>query len=1236
MTKKLQLFFRPHAANHTKHRLFLHLVLLVFFAGQSALYAVNPAPEKRVSINMEGGTLVHLFEEIREQTSYNFLYNQEKVTGLDDININEDDATVEAVLDEVLKDTPYEYRITGNIIVIRDAQRVQDQNQSVIRTIVGVVTDAQSGETLPGVSVRAKNSVLGTVTDVDGNFSMQQLPHVKVLIFSYIGYENFELKIDERTEYKIELTQQVELIDDVVVTGYQVINKNELTSAITSIKAEELEKIAPLTVDQMLEGKATGLMITTLSSTPGAASKVRIRGSGTFTGNQEPLWVVDGVIYEDPVPLSADEINSFDNINLIGNAITGINPQDIESINVLKDASATALYGTRAANGVIVITTKRGKVGKPSLNYSGGFSYTAAPTYSDFNLMNSKQRIDVSRELYQQNLGYPSEILSGNGNYSYGYEGALQRLWDETYTFSQFKESVSSLETLNADWFDALYQPAISQKHSVSVSGGAPNVRYYISLGYDDSQGTEKGVGVQRITARSNLDIDLSEKLLLSFNMSGSVTESDYNHSSINLFNEAYYTSRAVPVLNADGSYAYQVQRLATGVEDTDGDGAVNDIYGNYHVLNELENSDRNITNKDLNLSASLRWNITRGLRFTTQASYRNTTNLTEEWIGENTFFIAKLRTYDDFSDMQQSLVNSSATVPFGGIYSGGYTTQKAYNLRNQLNYSKVLAEKHVFNLNLGQETRSVNYLGASGWQVPGYNHAQGRSFISLPTVSSGTEGKIAEGYMNMITWMTQNDGSIYPNITDRLSNSISGFGVFTYSFDNRYIVNFNMRSDGSNTFGQYEKYKFRPAWSTSARWNVHKESFFGNSGILDEFALRASYGFRGTMPNGSPYLTISKFGRLSATFYPESVSSLSNFPNANLSWETTKTTNLGLNYSFFKGRINGAVDYAYSLSEGLLLSTPVSLVNGQGTQTYNGGSKEVRSFEVSLNTVNIKAKNFRWSTNANLSLERDRVIEGISNDLTSTNTISNYLGGTIYASNFPSSGFFSYQFDGLDANGLPTFKNLVADDDQTIAEHLEQVLVYEGTRLPKYYGGFGTRVSYKNLSLSANFSYKLGYKVRLLSLYNGSQNMPMPYENMSAEFLNRWRQSGDENSTNIPGLSSYYLDLESYDALGVIQASNISYIAPSGVSGWYLYDNSNARTVRGDHIRWQSLTMSYNIPKKMTSRLGISNARVALQGSNLAVWAFDKNLKGQDPEQVQGVGMPALPTYSFNINIGF
>lgn len=1208
------------------------LIIIVLLALSTSVFAQT----KKVSVNVKDLSFPEFFEEIRKQTDYSFFFNDKKIAELDRITISKSDITVKELLTNVLRPTTMTYKMVDGVIVIVDREPV---NQTV--SVNGTVIEKESGDPLPGVNIRIKGSVLGTVTDLDGNFHIN-LPGTlasgsthPILVFSFMGYAAQEVEIDGQERVYVALESESMDIDEFVVTGYQIIDKTELTSSIASVTAEDLDIVSAITVDRMLEGKAPGLMVNNISSTPGAAAKVRVRGGSTFTGNQSPLWVVDGIIYSDPVPLSASDINSFDNVNIIGNALTGINPSDIAKIDILKDASATAIYGTQAANGVIVITTKRGEKGAPSLNYSGGYSFTQAPQYSNFNLMNSLERIDVSREMYERNLGY-------SGSYEnvdrLGYEGALINLWDGTYTYQEFQDRVGYLETLNSDWFGELFRNSFSQKHSVSASGGSESARYYFSLGYDNQQGAEQNVGLKRITARSNLDLDLRDNVVLSFRMNGSVQEGSYNHSSINSFNTAYYTSRTVPIYDENGEYFYQSQVILGSNDDQ--------IYGRYNVLNEIANSEQNITNKDFSIVASLRWEFLENFRFTSQASFRNTTNLTEEWITEDAFYTAKLRSYDAFEDLVQRQVDNNSMVPFGGVYNGGMVNQDYYSITNQLNYNKSINNRHVINVNLGQEARSTKYWGATGFTVPGYNHFQGRGFVALPAPSftvddnSNTVLNFADyNYDAMINWLTTRGNlNVYPKITDRTINNLSVFGIFNYIYDNRYIFNFNLRSDGSNTFGQYERYKFKPTWSVSTRWNIHNEAFWNRNNIFDELAFRASYGVRGTMPGSSPYLIITNYGKNNATYYPENTSFLSEFPNANLRWEKTQTTDFGLNYSLLGGRISGAFDYSYSRSTDLLQGRPVSLVNGTAVQMYNSGSKDVSSYEFMVQTINVKRGKFAWSTHLNFSYDRDRVLQGFEDGAERNLTIYNYLQGNIYREGFPTNGFFSYQFDGLSEEGLPTFKHL-DEGDMTAEEQLQAALTYEGSRVPLYYGGFGTQFRMGNFRLAANFTYKLGYKTRLLNLFNGNQNLPLPYENMHSDFNDRWRNPGDELTTDIPALTNHNMAFSSStaaDGYSRIYVSNYGTVVPEGTNAWWMYDYSDARVVKADHIRFQTLTLSYNVPNHVINKAGISNLTLGLQGNNIAVWSFDKRLNGQDPEQVSGIGLPSVPSYSFSINMGF
>jgi len=1187
--------------------------------------------QSRINLRLENATLDQVFRMLSKQVDYDFLYNHNVVKQKRNINIDVKNKELNDFLEELLPSVGMEYTIDEKVIIIRE-KTGEPETQAI--TIQGKVKDA-NGNALPGVTIRIKGTSYGTVTDADGLFSLKLSDSRDItLVFSFVGMKDEEVRFSGQKEIQVVMYEEAQQLEDVVVTGYQVIDKRKLTSAISTVKAEDLNRMGALTIDQMLEGKAPGLMIMNISSQPGAASKMRVRAGGTFTGTREPLWVIDGVIYEDPVPLSAADINSLDQINLIGNAISGLNPQDIAQIDILKDASATAIYGTRAANGVIVITTKRGKTGSLSLNYSGTVSIVERPGYSKLELMNSRERIDVSREIMQRHLYYPLEITS-----FVGYEGALKRYYDRKTDFAGFQQEVSQLEEMNTDWFGELYRTSIKHSHGVNLSGGNEKMRVYAGLSYDNQQGAEIHTGLTRIGGRINTDFNLRKNVLISLGISGSSQKADYNHSAYSVFNEASGMSRAIPVHDANGKLIYQDVAFNSGAID---------IHVPYNILEELENSRHTVVNKDLNMRASVDWEVVRGLKLRSQFSYRNTTNTDEEWMTDKTKTSRIARTYFHLEDKDPQKVTTYSMLPFGGLYKSGTTSSEAYTLTTQVNYNKSVSEVHHFNINLGHEATSTSYEGASGWEAPGYNHDQGRSFIKLPAfyVSLDNSQSQTYAYLNMLNWLTDRSTNvlpghnIYPTITDSKSNTLSFFGIFNYQYGNRYIFNFNLRSDGSNRFGQYERYKFRPAWSASLRWNMHAETFMQKwaDRFLDELALRFSYGFRGMVPNASPYMIIQDYGQTNAGVSPEFVSSLSSFPNANLKWERTKTFNGGVNFSFLAGRISGAFDYAYSKSLDLLLSRPVSLVNGQASQLYNGGTKEDHTLEFNVLVQALNLPKFRWNVNFNVSRVTEKILEGFDDNITSA-SVRSFLDGTIYRKGFPLDGFYSYRFKGLNDKGEPTFVNFEESawcseaqyfgNDVILAE-MEKALVYEGNRLPKFYGGFGTEFKYGGFTLSASFSYKIGQRVRLLELYpGGTQNMPMPEKNMSSVFVNRWRQPGD--NTDIPALSNASLSNNNNQAL---LAS--TYILPWLSSLWWAYDNSDIRTAKGSYIRWQNLTLYYDVPAKALEQFGISNVRLGFQAQNLGVLTFDKKLKGMDPEQVRSLGMPVLPSYNFSLNFSF
>ena len=1119
------------------------------------------------------------------------------------------------------------------IVTIKAQNNTENkETKSTYEQITGRVVD-EFGDPLPGAKV-----VLGmkdgektmTITDNDGNFSFALSGKEKSITVSFVGYGEMEQAVSSsKKSYEFKMKPDANVFDEVVVTGYNTIDKRKLTSSITSITSDDLDMKGALTVSQMLDGKIAGLMTLTNSATPGAAPSLRLRGTSTFTGTREPLWVIDGIIYENPVPLSADDINSLDNVNLIGNAISGLNPQDIARIDVLKDASATAIYGTRAANGVIVVTTKTGEAGKTNINYSFNAQAQRRPHYSDFSLMTSKQRIDVSREIMDKGLYF--ETMPER----YGYEGAMMNYWDKKISFAEFQQQVSQMEANNTDWFGALYRNSFSQTHNVSLSGGSSATRYYASVGFDKDAGAERGTDLQRLTARMNITSHVNDRISLDLRISGSYQDANYNNANYSAFDEAYYTNRIFPAYNADGSYAYIQKYIKTDMTTQ------KKIYGKYNILNEMDNSGQKVKNKSLNLTGNFNWEIMKGMRYTTTLGLTTTSNFTESFIGEQTFYCADLRGYDYGATPPRTDSYEQSSLLEGGVWSNSNTSQVSYMWRNQLNYNFDIKNTHFFNFDLGHEVASTQYRGQASGLIPGYMPNQGETFVNYWAGSYEDSKKYYQYFRNWFMGSGDAKATSFPTITDKKSNTLSFYLTATYSFHNFFSLNFNIRNDGSNQFGQYESAKFNPVWSVSGRVNLHELDFLKDTEWLDMLAFRTSYGYRGSVPSASPYLIIrtpktnTTTGELSA--------GINKYPNANLKWEKTSTWNAGIDASFLRSRVNVGIDFYHSRSTDLITNRAVSLINGTTELFYNNGIATNTGIEFSINTTNIKTKDFQWRTSLIYSYNKNTIKQGTVGD----NTYADYINGSVVLDGSSVDGFYSYQFAGLDEYGLPRFKNLTnLPAGLSRDEVLQTVMTYSGTRTPKSHGSFSTEVRWKNLMMRAQFTYKLGYKQRLLALYqDNNPALPQPENNMNSAFVDRWRKPGDEAFTTIPGLTNASLNMPTGTET-ITAANQYLYtmvdetyrrdICQSTYAGWFMYDNSDERVVSCDHIRFHSFTIGYNLPEKWLGKLGISDCRFDFQAQNLGVWTFDKKLKGQDPDQVASIGLPVLPTFNFGVQIGF
>ncbi len=1184
------------------------LLLLVGIVLMSAwTVAADAQSNKQLTLNFKNEPLPNVLKTIEKSSDYNVIFSYDDLRSYR-VTANIRKKTAPKAVAIVLAGHQLGYSVQGKFIRVFSKDAFD-------AAITGKVADEQ-GEPIIGAVVRYKNNrAIQTVTDANGHFAIPAIKGSEAeLMFSYIGMETTTATFAEGSENYLRMMSNTNNINEVVVNGYQKMDKRLMSSAVTTVKAEDIKIPNVNTIDKMLQGAVPGLMLVNTSGSVNATPKIRMRGNSTIFGNASPLWVVDGIIHEDPVNFSNDELNNIisgssadmtDQMNLeaqrslIGSAISGVNPNDIESITFLKDASATAIYGTRAANGVIVVTTKRGREGRPSINFSTSLGFTGRPYYGQYNLMNSKERVGVSKDV--ANYGY----LYSSMPYHTGYEGALQDLYNNKITLDEFNQQVAHYETVNTDWFKLLCQNAFNQDYSVSLSGGSDVVNYYTSIGYNNSKGTTKGDNSTRYTLMSNIDARLSDKLRVSTRLSFAESSND-GFYTVNPYSYAMETSRA---LDKDTYYTTNQSTFA---------GLGQNYLLSYNIFNELNHTGADAKVRSFSGNVNVIYDILKNLKFDTTfgVNYSNTTNY--QWADERSYYIAQIRGYDYGAVAPNSNTEKLSRLPHGGILNYSSTNNVSYTGRAQLTYNLMFGSErqHVINAMAGYEVRSNQYDGLTDVEW-GYFPERGMG-ISYEYDTS-TSGNVAQNGQN---------SSLEKHTASRTktkSNTVSEYLTLVYGYKNRYVLNFNARMDASNRFGQYTNHKWSPVWSVSARWKVNDEKFLENVKWIDDMSIRASYGEQGNVPTSvSPYLVAKYMTPTINRYSGEYQLGISHYPYPDLKWEKTATTNIGFDFSVLNGRISGTVDYYLRKGRDIIFNLPVATEYGV-TQTYrNGASLKNTGIEVSLSIKPIQTKDWTWT----LTPIWSKNTNNISNTTIQNYKLDDYLAGNVYTNGKPVNAVYAWEFTGLNPKtGFATFKGCSEKEDEVEkSDDPTTYLKYVGPADPRFNGGLSTSLRWKNLTLSAQFAFGFGNYKRLNFLFDGENKMPSPQTNMTKEMLHRWKQEGDQ--TDIPGLN--FSDNNDY----LIYTPDRQ---ASQKNTYTMYNYSDARIVKGDFFRCRNLMLSYAVPYQFLRRFKVTSASVGFNVTNPFTLCSSR-FNGQDPE-ISNTGSVALPitqSYSLSLNISF
>lgn len=819
------------------------------------------------------------------------------------------------------------------VVLLLSSSQVMAQK---VRVVTGHVYDPGK-EALVGVTVAVKGSTSGgAITDENGRY-MILVPNESgtVIVFSSIGFEKKEVAVGDKKVIDVTMTEKSAYLDEVVVTGYQNVNRRELASAVSQIEMDEIKLSDKFSIDQMLAGQVAGMSVTTTGGGPSATPKIRIRGTSSLYGNTAPLWVLDGIILDDN-SVNWDASGNLDPLAedaqyLVGNAIAGVNPNDIESITVLKDASATAIYGVQAANGVIVVTTKKGRNGPAQVTYNGSVSINQRENYRRLYLMDAGERVQLSKDLLDSRLSYTRK------DFNLGYEMLKAQYDAKKLTRSQFDAAVTEMIDRNTDWFDLLFRNAVTQNHTLSLSGGNESSTYYSSVGASISQGTAREEVSKRYTATLKVNSWISPKVYIGFQLNGSITDNQGYHSSFNPDSYARETARTIPAYNADGSLFFY-----RPYESFSTSNMANQTYA-FNALHESQTTGNYADLASLTGLMNFVWKIYDGLRYEMTGSYVYNATKTTTWAQEDSYYVNQLRGYVfDELEFGSSFWNESV-IPQGGVLSKSEATKTTLDIRNTLSYSKDF-KGHLVSALATSEIRSVITDGFSGTH---YGWMPERGQVISP---SYTDAYIVD----------LKNGAFTPVITDNRANTVSWIFSGIYSYKDKYTLNANVRMDGSNQFGENPKYRFLPIWSVAGKYALTNEAFMKPyEDWLSYLALRLSYGIQGNVDKGTSPDLVMQIGSIDSNT-GMATSTVAYWPNEDLRWEKTTQYNVGLDFSFLLDRITATVDFYKKVGTDMIVNKTISAVNGYTIRKINGGNVNNSGVELAVKFTPLQTKDMR------------------------------------------------------------------------------------------------------------------------------------------------------------------------------------------------------------------------------------------------------------------------------------
>ncbi len=1189
-----------------RRRYFVAMIFLACFFSQLPTYA------QKVNLQFQNKPVKDVIQQISEQYGYEFIFDAELLRNSKPISTNLKKVDINDALSIIFQDQPFQYQIDQKRILLKPAPKSVQQEY----TVRGRIIDSL-GKAIPGVTVHKQELASQTMSNENGEFTIRANTRDAVLYFHHVSYDMRSMTTNEtmgERPISVILSLKKSMLNEVMITGYQKISKERSTGSYTYVDNEQLNKNLNVDLLSALEGQVSGLMYR--KNVNGAdADQPILRGVATYSPDvgTSPLIVID------------DLPTNF--------TLSDINPYDVESITVLKDAAAASIYGARAANGVIVVTTKRGKGQGVKISANVDFFTTQKPDISKMHYASTSDMIDFEQDLFARDLAL------ANGNFTtlfnkYGNIGSSIKYFSPLYDLNrnlnlgnistaEYDQTISQWR--NNDYYqqysDQVWQNESRQRYNASISHASNRSNTFISFNYDRSKARVINNQDQRFTLNMRSSFNLNKWLTASIGLngiysSGKQTEGDYS--------EMLLQERYARILDENGNrvispYVDLASSLSGGAAVN---GAILDAVEGNPILkstsfNILDALDEGITTgSSLGLRAFTNWkaDIYKGLSYQVQFSYELNQSDRSNFYDQDDYMMRM--SHNSLVSLNSTTGNYTANLPAGSRFNQFSQKNFNYNFRQQLNYDRSFGSRgqhQVVGL-AGFEMRQTKKPVSIQQLLYGYNRTTLSSINInwLDAIENGFESYLYGGRIRL-------SNPAFASLSSTLHRYTSAYANGGYTYDGRYNLTGSIRVDQTDLFGVDPKYKYRPLWSLGAGWNVSNEAFMKDITWVNALKARATYGIMGNVDqNTTPFSTARwRSDRLyTALQYLE----IGELPNPKLRWEKTATWNMGLDYALFNNRLTGSIDYYNRYSTDLLITTALDPTVGATSRRLNAGSLRNKGIEFNISSTWFKNENWRFNSGF-VFAHNTNTVEKVT---TAASTAGSYVSA-------PTNYFFegqalnslmAYRYAGM-TNGYPFFYNENGEANMTFDENgvptsvtginSADALVNMGSLTPKYHGSFTQRISYKSFDLSTMFVFSGGNKLRLDVIDINSDDL------INEKLVNRW---SDGTMADYPRLLVDY------------PQDKVTYSNTLGT----LWRNADIHVRSADYIKLRNVALSYNLPQALVNRAGLGSAKLTAQINNLWYWSAAGD--GIDPETYSLNGgsrsLPLPKTLLFGFSVNF